>query len=476
MKKSKVVGMLLASALVTSAVAGTAGAAAANQTKDVKAVAANESAAKLNVSSKTLVIDGNAVTLRSVQVNKATLYSLRDLSASLGASLKRNGSSLVLENSATEHVVTLKSGDKNYQVDGNAAQFTVAPQNVAGNNFVELNSIVTALGGEVNSGEVRSIARLEGEFSTPIFNASEKVIVTKEDGEALQLIKLDAGGQYEVFSSNESTVGAAISPDHEYGAFANDNGVLNLIDLSTGLVKKVGTDNTVKTDLVWSADSKKIYFVQGDKQEKISYITLATGKVTEVLADKVENKAGVQVSADEKKIVYFVNVTGTASTDKAGTEESLEIDYSNAGTQVYSLDLSTKGAKPVQLTKDLDNKMYLSLLADGRAVYVSADPEGVIANNILKVISADGANVTNLLADVDVISSELMNGKLIVLASVADGSNKVFQVDSTGAKTELYSTTENVTELSVSPTGVVALIADGKVVLVQGSKTTELTK
>lgn len=475
MKKSKVVGMLLASALVTSVVAGTAG-AAANTTKDLKAVAAIKSSAKLNVSSKTLVIDGNAVTLRSVQVNKATLYSLRDLSANLGASLKRNGSNLVLENAATEHIVTLKAGDKNYQVDGNAAQFTVAPLNVTGNNFVELNSVVSALGGEVNSGEVRSIARLEGEFSTPIFNASEKVIVTKEDGDALQLIKLDARGQYEVFSSNESAVGAAISPDHQYGAFANDKGVLNLVDLNTGLVKKVGTDNTVKTDLVWSADSKKIYFVQGDKQEKIAYITLATGKVTEVLGDKVENKAGVQVSSDEKKIVYFVNVTGTASTDKEGTEESLTIDYSKAGTQVYSLDLSTKGAKPVQLTKDFDNKMFLNLLADGKAVYVSADPEGVVANNILKIISTDGTSVTNLIADVDVISSDLISGKLIVLASAADGSSKVFQVDSTGAKTELYSTPKDVTELSVSPTGVVVLIEDGKVVLVQGSKTTELTK
>lgn len=238
----------------------------------------------------------------------------------------------------------------------------------------------------------------------------------------------------------------------------------------------MGTDSSVKTDLKWSADSKKIYFVQGDKQEKLAYITVDTGKVTELLADKVENKAEIQVSDDGKKIVYFVNVTGVASTDKAGTEESLEIDYSKAGTQVYSLDTSTKGAKPVQLTKELDNKMFLSLLADGRTVYVSADPDGVVTNNVLKVISADGASVTNLVADVDIISSEWVAGKWIVLASAADGSNKVFQLDAAGAKTELYSTTNDISEVSVSPTGVLVLIEDGKVVLVQGSKTTELTK
>ncbi|MNV97271.1 hypothetical protein D3C71_1923720 [compost metagenome] len=65
-----------------------------------------------------------------------------------------------------------------------------------------------------------------------------------------------------------------------------------------------------------------------------------------MLADKVENKSEVQVSADQSKIVYFVNVTGTAETDKAGTEESLKIDYSKAGTQLLSLDITKKDAKP----------------------------------------------------------------------------------------------------------------------------------
>lgn len=472
MKKSKVIGMLLASALVSSAVVvGTAGAAA-----NVNVTPAKASTAQLKVSNKSVLIDGNLVTLRSVQVNKVTLYSLRDLSDNIGASIKQSGPNLVITNNVTEHNVLITTGDKNYQVDGNTSQFTVAPQNVSGTHYIELNSIVESLGGEVNAEQLRSIARLDGEFSAPIFNVNENVIVTRESDAGLQLFQLNAQGQYEVFSSNENTIGAAISPDHSYGAFTNENGVLNLVNLSTGLVKKVGTDSSVKTDLKWSADSKKIYFVQGDKQEKLAYITIDTGKVTELLADKVENKAEIQVSDDGKKIVYFVNVTGVASTDKAGTEESLEIDYSKAGTQVYSLDTSTKGAKPVQLTKELDNKMFLSLLADGRAVYVSADPDGVVANNVLKVISADGASVTNLIADVDIISSEWVAGKWIVLASAADGSNKVFQLDAAGAKTELYSTTNDISEVSVSPTGVLVLIEDSKVLLVQGSKTTELTK
>ncbi|MNM95551.1 translocation protein TolB [compost metagenome] len=301
------------------------------------------------------------------------------------------------------------------------------------------------------------------------------MIVIQEDGEVPQLIKLHTGGDYEVFSSNDGAAGAAVSPDHTKAAFTNDNGELFVINTSNGLVEKIGSDTTVKTDLVWSQDAKRIYFIQGDKQEKIAYIDVETGKVTAVLADKVENKSEVQVSADLKKLVYFVNVTGTAEVDKAGTEESLKIDYSKAGTQLFSLDLTKKDAKPVQLTSKLDNKLFLSLLSSGEVTYVSADPEGVIENSVLKIISADGTKESDLAADIDVLSAKLISGKLIVLADV-NGVSKIYEVAASGTKTELYSTEKSVSEIEVSPNGSIVLIEDGKVVLVQGGATAELTK
>ncbi|MFD1178709.1 stalk domain-containing protein [Paenibacillus puldeungensis] len=481
MNNGKVLGMLLASAIITSSVAvGSASAAPASQPR-AKAAPVKASVSKLKVVNQSVTINGSKLTLKSVVVSKVTLFSLRDLAKGLGASIKKNGADLVVEDNTGMHKLTLKVGSKGYRAegsqDGTATQFIVAPQSVEGSVYVEPVAVVNALGGEVSeTGEISSTARLSGQFSTPFFDASGSVIVSKDDAETPQLVKLSANGNHEVFTSNENANSAVLSPDGAWGAFTDENGALFLINTANGTVKTLSTDGSVKTDLVWSADGKKIYFIQGDKQEKISYITLDTGKVTEVLADKVENKSEVQVSADEKKIAYFVNVTGKAETDKDSTEDALKIDYSKAGTQVFSLDLSAKDAKPVQLTKELDNKLYLSLLSDGRVTYVSADPDGKVENSILKVISVDGTKIDNLVSDIDVVSSEVISGKQIILADTADGSYKLIEINATGAKTELFSTKLTVSEWAVSPSGAIALIADGKVVLVQGGKSLELTK
>ncbi|WP_178022558.1 stalk domain-containing protein [uncultured Paenibacillus sp.] len=473
MKTSKVLGMILASAVVaTTAMASSAAAEAGH-----KAAVAKTSASQLKVVNQSVVIDGVKVTLKTVSVNKTVLYSLRDLAGGLGASIKQSGAELTVTSGLGQHAVTLKAGSKGYRADGVNAQFTVAPQSVQGSVYVEPAALVQALGGEVlpGTGELRSTARLSGQFSTPWFDAAGKVIVSQDDAETVQLFKLGNNGQSELFSDNGNVVGAALSPDLTTAAFTDENGALFLMNTGNGTVKKFGSDTTVKTDLTWSADGKKIYFIQGDKQEKIAYISLDTAQVTEVLADKVENKAEVQVSPDEKKLVYFVNVTGKAETDKEGTEESLTIDYSKAGTQAYSLELGKKDAKPVQLTKELDNKLYLSLLPDGSAAYISADPDGATEGSVLKLISADGTKISNLVADADVISSHVMNGKLVILAEDANGSH-LYEVAATGAKTELYATKASVSEWALAKNGTIALIVDGKVILVQGGKSTELTK
>ncbi|MCA1295808.1 hypothetical protein LBW89_22640 [Paenibacillus sp. alder61] len=472
MKMSRVLGMILASAVVTSAATLTSAAAAGQ-----KPVATQSGASQLKVVNQSVVIDGASISLKSVTVNQVALYSLRDLAGGLGASIKQSGVELTVTDSMGLHTVILKAGSKSYRVDGSDAQFAVAPQSVQGSLYVEPIALVNALGGEAlpDTGEIHSMARLSGQFSAPLFDAAGNVLVTQEDAEIPQLIKLGKNGQYDVFSDNGNIVGAALSPDRTAAAFTDENGALFLLNMGNGTVKRLGTDTSVKTDLTWSADGKKIYFIQGDKQEKIAYISLDEAKVTEVLADKVENKSEVQVSPDGKKLVYFVTMTGKAETDKEGTEGSLTIDYSKAGTQAFSLELGNKEAKPVQLTKDQDNKLYLSILPDGSASYISADPEGQVQNSVLKLISPDGTKISNLVADVDVVSSEVIGGKLMILAEDANGSH-LFEVTPAGAKTELFGTKAAVSEWAVAADGTIAVIADGKVILVKDGKTTELTK
>ncbi|MNJ58941.1 hypothetical protein D3C77_546000 [compost metagenome] len=92
------------------------------------------------------------------------------------------------------------------------------------------------------------------------------------------------------------------------------------------------------------------------------------------------------------------------------------------------------------------------------------------------MISADGAKTANLAADIDVIHSRLLHGKLIVVGTSGDGLYKVYEISSTGIKKELYSSQAEITEAAVSSSGTIALIADGKVVLVHDGKVTALTK
>lgn len=474
MNKSKAVSMLITSALVTSALA--VGTAAAAPPKKVVQTSTN-TAAKFNVMNTSLIIDGQSVSLKSIRANKVTLYSVRELVEALGGSAKVTPAGIALNDTYGYHSVVLKANTKAFHADGEARQFTIAPIVSAGSLYVELTPVVTALGGElVSKNQVYTLKRLDGSFSNPHFDSQGNLLVTKEDGEMLQLFKLSPklGTPSEVFSSSEGVAGVVVSPDHAWGAYTDNDGRMQLMDLSSGQVRTLGSDTTVKTDLTWSADGSKIYFIQGDKQEKISYISVDTGKVTEVLADKVENKSDLQVSADEKKLVYLVNFTGVAKTDADGTEDSLTIDYSGADSQVFTLDLGTKGAKPAQLTKSKDNKLNPSFLSDGSVVYVSADPEG---NNggVLKSISADGKTTSDLVKDIDVSLSVLTEkGKLLVVGTASDDSSRVYEVNGS-ATTQLYSTPGTISEVVTSGDGKLAVIEDGSVRIVQDGKATALT-
>ncbi|MNC48028.1 hypothetical protein D3C75_971220 [compost metagenome] len=94
-----------------------------------------------------------------------------------------------------------------------------------------------------------------------------------------------------------------------------------------------------------------------------------------------------------------MNVTGVAKNDADSTEDSLTVDFSKAGEQLYKLDLVTKDAKPAALTTALDNKLYPEILANGSVVYLSADPDGNAANT-LKSIGTDGT-LSNIALDVE---------------------------------------------------------------------------
>ncbi|MDQ0196238.1 stalk domain-containing protein [Paenibacillus wynnii] len=481
MTNSKWLSSALASALLVTAASGSVSAASASNSGKISAnnvKPAVSAVSKVKEGTTAWTVNGTQVTFNTIDSSGYKLYSLTQVADVLGASFVHGAGGIELNDSRGLHTIQLKTGSKNYQLDGSPFTFTVAPVVHKGKTYVELTKLVNGLGGElqVNPNTILGSARPIGEFDSLHWNSDGSIIANKSDAEATQIFKFNTDpGKYDLFTSNAGATDFSVSADHRWGAFNDETGQLNLIDLTSGLMKKLGTDTTVKTDLIWSLDGKKIYFIQGDKQEKISQISVETGVVTEVLADKVDNKSELRISADEKQALYIVNVTGVAKNDADSTEDSLTVDYSKAGEQLFKLELGIKGAKPVALTTTPDNKLYPEILADGSIVFLSADPDGTALNK-LKLVKAD-ATLSDIALDIEVYWSAKVGSGLVVSGVALDGSTHIYSITAAGAKTELYSTTKDVTEIAVSADGSkLAIIIEGKILVIQNAKAVQLTK
>ncbi|ASA23832.1 stalk domain-containing protein [Paenibacillus donghaensis] len=473
---SKWLSVGLVSALLVTAGAGSVSAASGVNSGNGAAVkVAVQPAVKAGTGAWT--VNGTPVVLSTIDSGGYKLYSLSELADELGANLIMGANSFELNDSKGLHNVHIQLGSKSYQVDGAAQEFTVAPVTFNNKTYVELTRVVEALGGELQADEksLMSFARPEGGFDGLRWTAAGYLIANSSDAEAATLFRFSTQpGNYEVFSSNESAADFAVSKDGQWGAFNDGTGILNLMNLNNGVIRTLGTDNSVKTDLVWSQDGTKILFIQGDKQEKIASISVETGEVKSVLADKVENKSELRISADGKAAVYIVNVTGVAKNDADSTEDSLTVDFSKAGEQLFKLDLTAKDAKPAALTTTPDNKLYPEILADGSIVYLSADPEGNTANT-LKTIQADGT-IVDFALDAEATWSTGVNGGLVVSGLTADGGTIIYSITN-GARTELFRTAEDVSEAAVSQDGSkLAVVSGGLVWTVENGKATQLTK
>jgi len=477
LKNSKWISTALASALLVTVGAGSVSAASVNHSAN-KNKAAVSAVSKVKEGTVTWTVNGNPITFNTIDSSGYKLYSLSQLVSGIGAGVTLGANGIELKDSKGLHTIQIQTGSKSYKMDGKPLMFTVAPVVYKGKTYVELSKLVNGLGGEllVNPNSILSSARPAGDFDTLHWTGDGRVLAIKEDAETTQILKFSTQqGKYEAFSSDQGATDFVASPDQRWGAFSDDKGQLNLIDLSTSAIRPLGTDSTVKTDLTWSQDGKKIYFIQGDKQDKISQISVETGTITELLADKVENKSELRISADEKTALYIVNITGVAKNDADSTEDSLTVDYSKAGEQLFKLELGNKDAKPVALTTTPDNKLYPEILADGSIVYLSADPEGTVLNT-LKLVKAD-ATISDIALDIEVDWSTKVGTGLIVSGTATDGSSRIYALTSAGVKTELYRTSKNVTEVAVSADGTqLAVIIEGKIVVVQNAKEVQLTK
>lgn len=473
--KKKILKLVLATTVITAVVSAGTVSAAAVTTKAPVIVSASYSFNAVNAD------------LRTVEINKVKLVALRDLTNALSASLESDNGTFTVQ---LQNTVELKQNTTAYSVNGATMVYTSAPVNVGGTLFVELDATVDALGGSFvtnASGATTylSFKLLEGDFSSPYWISGNKIIAVKDGVDAKSIYKVNPSDlSYELYSDNADALDMVVSPDGSYGIYTNTDAQLIINTLNPGVVKALSLDKTLKRDLTWSADSKKVYFAQGDNQEKISYIDVATGVIKTVLDDKIQFKSNLHLSPDGSKLLYTLNVTGTADlkaasseADLAASEDSLTVDFSKAGAQLFLLDLVTAAAKPVKLTDGNSNTYDAALLNDGSAVYVNVNPADEASKGSLKIVSAAGV-IKDLVTDLDVSSSvATATGQFIITGLNAAGKTVVATVTSDGKKTDVVTSDTDVEGISASTDGTTIFATiSGKLVVIKNGIISYLTK
>ncbi|RUS48700.1 stalk domain-containing protein [Cohnella sp. AR92] len=456
-------------ASVVAAVVGTSIVSAASAAPVAKTVAA------VQVTQSTFAVNGNAVAFRVVTKNGETLVSVRDLAQSIGANIAvHNGALTVTLNG---HTVVVKLNEKQLTADGASVSLKQPIQLVNGSTYIALRPFIAGLGGTValSDGQisVSTVKLVEGAENPRFVSASKLLVSTVQESGRTDYLVDTKNGKSEVLLTSTDKSDLVVAPNGKKAIFSDNEGLLYLIDLSTKVVSKLSSDNNIKPELVWSPDSGTVYFLQGDKGSVIAKINVATGEIAKILDDKVDYKSSLNVSADGSKFVYAVTTLGKVTADSTNVDEDkVDIDYSANQIQLFSFDSSVKDAKPVQLTKETDDKVFISSVDGASAAYVSIADEN--ANAVLVGVAADGAS-KNLYNAHDVIDTVLSGGKLYVLAANSDTENGIYEVSTTGAATQLYTVSADVSAIVVSESGI-AVVRDGQILVRNGNGWTAVTK
>jgi Tol biopolymer transport system component len=453
--------------------------AAAVSTSAVGVVSAAQMQQMIETQKSSLFVNDTAVSVRTVKVNGVSLVSVRDLGTAAGVYFVVNEKGGV-KGFFMEHTIELRSGLKQITVDGEARELKAAIENVNNSYYITLEDFVSALGGEATTDDggqitISTVQKVKNVDEARWINAGHLLASQiTEDGRVDYIVDAATGQYSELLKSAEAS-DLIIAPNGLKAAYTNESGAVYIIDLSTKQSTLVSSDSSIKPELVWSADSSSIYFLQGDKGSVIAKLSLADGSIAKVLEDKVDYKSNLNVSADGKQFIYTVIKPGavTADASKPVDQDDVAIDMTGTEPQVYRYDSSVKDAKPEKLTATADDKVFVGAAADGsKAFYVSIED-----NKPSSLVSvAKDKTTAKLVDDKDVLQAVIAGSKLYVLAD--GGSNQlVYEIDvNTGEKKELYTVPNSVSEIIAAPGTPVAVVIDGQISVDQNGKWKKITQ
>ncbi|QMV40725.1 stalk domain-containing protein [Cohnella cholangitidis] len=459
--------MLLKKASVVSVLALAIGVSAAGAASAATATKASA----VQVTSSAYIVNGATASISTFYEKGRTLVSLRDLSLNLGVRLQvtKDGIQATLNG----HAVQLKVNSNLIRVDGTEQQLNVPVKSVKGTTYVELKAYVEALGASFAkdaSGTIWIDANLLSDVDHIQWVDAARFIASQENESGRSDYLVDAQtGKYSklILSSDASEL--VVAPNGKKAAYTNANGEIYVIDFDKIVPTKVSSDTNIKPELVWSADSASIFFLQGDKGSVIAKLEPEINKITKIVDDKVDYKANLGVSADGKTFTYTVTKPGAVVADSSKPVESDDVAIDMKGTEpqifLFKVDPSVKENKAVQLTTSADDKVFIRANADASNVtFVSVSSDDAAKSTLVSV--SNDKTLKTLFNEKDVYDAVLSGGKWYLLTEGSGANNFVYEVDpATGTSKQLYTLDETVSEIVAQEGAPFAVINDGRVFL-----------
>lgn len=407
-------------------------------------IALNEVSAKAvqqqqKVEKETINVDGKAKSISFTKWNKHKLYSIEQLSKLMAATYKYN--------SKTKTYVVSKRVDKKVQkleykvnsgtavINGKKTKVGLAPRLVGKALFVDANSFVSTLGGDILPLQKGSFLSTEGLVNGDTFNPqwvnNSTILATNENGEDSRTLLVNIHSKKEVSSINASEL--VVSPNGKQAIYSDENGFAYLVDvMSKKSIKLNSEDDSVKSEFVWSKDGQQVYFLQGDKSEKIGAINVGDGSVKTIFEDKLNYKSDLHLSANGKKLLYIAGKEGSTTFTEGDNPEVVNIDTTGTEPQIYVVNLNEATPAAVAVTATTDNKLFPGFLSNGDIVYLSAEVDN---DNLpeLKVIKED-KTVKTVVSNKDILSSVVTADGDVFILVAEKGSSVIYKVDTATKK------------------------------------------
>lgn len=326
---------------------------------------------------------------------------------------------------------------------------------------------------------IKAAPKLEGTVNEPRWLNAETLLVKVVTDLGFEYHKLSLNGHSELLiKATSNTTELAESPDGKKIAYVNDNGDVFLMELATQKEIKISSDNEPKMELQFSADGSKLYFLMGEKIDRVAVIQLSDQKLSLMVDDKVAYKSDLQISKDGTKAFYAVTKAGKVDE----VNDAFTVDSKGTEPQYNLADLTAVAAKPVQLTGTTDNKIYGRFLSDNSTVFISADPDK--AGMPLKQISADG-KIKFLVSHLDVYEALITtDGSLLIVGESSSFKKSLFSVDANGRTKHIAVLPEGTSAVTATDLGHIAVTVDTDLgekisvlnATVSGGKFVDLTK